>query len=351
MTEISVNEQAHQPVTGENPEISIIVPVYNVEKYLRECLDSIESQTFKDWECIVVDDGSPDGSRSICEEFVARDPRYVLVEQVNGGLSAARNSGLEIARGKYISFIDSDDTVYPQFLERMHEVMVETGADVVQASYEAQYTTYTRERRLVKNQLVIDRHRVIKELMKNHIIPSYMGLKMFRREVIDTPFPVGKLFEDIYAMSRWVRNINKMVLIPDILYIYRQRRGSILNSNYERNRLEYIKSMPDRVKVLRDIDPEAITDKDAELVIWKSYINAAKIIARLTKNPRRCRKAIMKIHEICRDVKLPSVKTLGLKKWIRAYMLRNHPQGFILYMHALYPLNYRKRKANKHLFD
>ncbi|MDE6084858.1 MAG: glycosyltransferase [Muribaculaceae bacterium] len=351
MTKNSNITQLSQPVTGENPEISIIIPVYNVEKYLRECLESIESQTFKDWECIIVDDGSPDCSRLICEEFVARDSRFVLVEQINSGLSAARNAGLEIARGKFISFVDSDDSVYPEFLERMYRVMIETGADVVQASYETQFTTFTHKRQLVKKTLEIDQRRVIKELMKNHIIPSYVWIKMFRREVIDTPFPNGKLFEDIYVLSRWVKNIHKMILIPDILYIYRQRKGSILNSNYAKNRLEYIKSMPDRVKVLRDLDPEAITDKDAELVTWKSYINAAKIIARLTKNPRRCRKAIMKIHEICRDVKLPSVKTLGLKKWIRAYMLRNHPQGFILYMHALYPLNYRKRKANKHLFD
>lgn len=351
MTKISDNEQVTQPATGEAPEISIIVPVYNVEKYLTECLESIESQTYKDWECIVVDDGSPDSSRLICEDFVARDHRFILVEEINSGLSAARNAGLEIARGRFISFIDSDDSVYPQFLERLHQVITETGADVVQASYESQYTTFSREHHLVKKPITIEQRRVIKELMKNHIIPSYVWNKMFRREVIDSPFPEGKLFEDIYAMSRWVCNIKKMVLIPDILYIYRQRHGSILNSNYERNRLEYIKSMPDRVKVLRDLDPEAISDTEAQLVTWKSYINAAKTIARLTENSKRRCKSIMKIHEICRGSSLPSIKILGFKKWFRAYMLRNNPKGFIWYIHMLYPMNFRKRKAARHLFE
>lgn len=93
----------------ENPQISIIIPVYKAEKYLHDCLDSIAAQTFADWECILIDDGSPDSSGMICEEYAARDSRFIAVHQKNGGVSAARNAGLAIARGDWIGFVDADD--------------------------------------------------------------------------------------------------------------------------------------------------------------------------------------------------------------------------------------------------
>ena len=93
------------------PKISIIVPVYKVEKYLNRCLDSIIAQTFSAWECILVDDGSPDKSGIICDEYVARDSRFVVIHQENAGVSFARNAGLDIAQGEYICFVDSDDWV------------------------------------------------------------------------------------------------------------------------------------------------------------------------------------------------------------------------------------------------
>lgn len=121
---------------SQNPEISIIVPVYNVERYLGECLDSIKSQTFTNWECILVDDGSPDKSIDICEKYSAGDSRFKVVRRSNGGLSAARNTGLSYARGNFISFVDSDDIVYPEYLSRLHSLMIEYDADVVQVGYE-----------------------------------------------------------------------------------------------------------------------------------------------------------------------------------------------------------------------
>ena len=93
---------------NQNPEISIIVPVYKVERYLRQCLDSIEAQTFCNWECILVDDGSPDGSGAICDEYAARDSRFRVIHRPNGGLSAARNTGIRASVAPYIGFVDSD---------------------------------------------------------------------------------------------------------------------------------------------------------------------------------------------------------------------------------------------------
>ena len=101
---------------GTSPEISIIVPVYNVEQYLRRCLDSIRAQTFTDWECILIDDGSPDASGAVCDEYAAKDCRFRVIHQENRGVSAARNAGLDAARGEWIAFVDSDDWIEPSFL-------------------------------------------------------------------------------------------------------------------------------------------------------------------------------------------------------------------------------------------
>ena len=113
------------------PAISIIIPIYNVEKYLRRCLESVQNQTFQDWEAICVNDGSPDNSADIVREFAARDARFKLVNKENGGLSDARNAGMAVASGEYILYLDSDDFIHPQTLEITHHMAVRDGSDMV----------------------------------------------------------------------------------------------------------------------------------------------------------------------------------------------------------------------------
>ena len=111
------------------PEISIIVPVYQVEKYLNECIDSILAQTFTDFELILVDDGSPDNCPALCDAAAKKDSRVRVIHKQNGGVSTARNAGLDAAQGNWIAFVDSDDTATPEYLEKMHKAALETGAD------------------------------------------------------------------------------------------------------------------------------------------------------------------------------------------------------------------------------
>ena len=113
------------------PEISVIVPVYRVEKYLNDCIDSILAQTFADFELILVDDGSPDNCPALCDAAAAKDSRIRVIHQKNRGLSGARNAGLDIARGRWAAFVDSDDMLLPQALEKAHSTAEKTGADVV----------------------------------------------------------------------------------------------------------------------------------------------------------------------------------------------------------------------------
>ena len=119
----------------ENELISVIVPIYNVENYLRMCLDSIQNQTYKNFECLLINDGSPDNSAEICREYVAKDSRFRYFEKENGGVSSARNYGVELAEGSFITFVDPDDWLEPNYLEILYLKMIEYGADVAVDTY------------------------------------------------------------------------------------------------------------------------------------------------------------------------------------------------------------------------
>ena len=121
------------------PKISIIIPMYNVEKYLRRCLDSVQNQTFSDFQAICVNDGSPDNSGQIAEEYAARDNRFIVVHKENGGLSDARNAGMPYATGEYIMFLDSDDFIHPQTMEIAYAIARRDRADIVAYTYDRFY--------------------------------------------------------------------------------------------------------------------------------------------------------------------------------------------------------------------
>lgn len=333
------------------PEISIIVPVYKVEKYLRECLASILAQTYKDWECILVDDGSPDNSVSICEEFVSKDSRFKLIRRQNGGLSAARNTGLSSARGKYIAFVDSDDVVYLKYLERLHELITANDADVAQVSYELLFTTFVRKRVLVDSVTVHTRGGVAMEMMRDKKIPSYMWNKLFKREVIDTPFPEGKLYEDMYALSSWVRNIARMVVAPDVLYSYRQRRGSIVNSGYAHGRIEYIWGVIQKAESLRKLEPLALSDEYIDNNMWRGLVRAGKNIARNSSDTSEAKEAILQLSKIGKTIPTPTVKGVGLKTWWRSHLLRDNPMWFMHIMSIDRNVSASYRRSNNYLFD
>lgn len=329
------------------PEISIIVPVRNVEKYLPKCLDSIESQTFKNWECILVDDGSTDRSGEICDKRAARDDRFRAIHIRHGGPSAARNLALEQARGQFIAFVDPDDVAHADLLRGLLQMIEEEDADVAQVGYELLFTSFTKPMPLAEKREVLSRSQVTKGLV-NGKIPCYVWNKLFRREVISVPFPEGMLYEDLYVMPLWMSNIRKMVVSPQILYSYRQRSGSIINSNYAESRLEYLKSIFHMVETVRALEPEAVTEAEASLCIWTGVINAAKIISRHVDSTALCLSSLKKINEMSRNVPTPSRELAGFRMWSRVLLLRNHPKLFVRAMRVVYslgPHKYRRRKG------
>ena len=336
---------------SRKPEVSIIVPVYNVEKYLRECLESIESQTFTDWECIVVDDGATDRSGEICDEFASRDARFKVLHVKNGGLASARNNGIRTAQGKFVAFCDSDDWLAPDAIEKMHDLIVSTDADVVQTGLWKEYDGHRREKRLVDKRTVLTREEAIKELAKDKRIPSYMWNKMFRREIVGPDFPEGKTFEDIYVCTKWFPKIKRMVCDPTPLYHYRMRAGSILHAGSSKYRLDFLNIMRFRAEEILKLGLDTFSKKDHDLLVAKASVSAAKTIARQEKDKEKREEIIRSISESVKELPCPDIKSVGLNQWYRFKLLVSSPKKFIRLMRVMGKSDVHSRYRTRSLFQ
>ena len=211
------------------PELSIIVPVYKVEKYLPRCIDSILAQTFGDFELILIDDGSPDGCGRICDEYARKDKRIVVIHQKNMGVSAARNAGLDIARGRYIGFVDSDDWIEPQMYEAMMDAIRENGADmaVCGVRYADEDGKFTRADRLSEG--VYSRAGLLEDVfaMPNRLGGGCCNKVLDASKIASVRFKVGMtIAEDALYLFDCFMRIDGAVKIGDALYNVYERCGS-----------------------------------------------------------------------------------------------------------------------------
>lgn len=212
---------------GEKILFSIIVPVYNVEKYLDKCLASILEQTFKDFECIIIDDGSPDNSNIIIDKYVKLDQRFKVIHQKNMGLSAARNAGLDIAKGDYIVFVDSDDYIADDYLEKFALKIADTDADMVICGLIEVYKDYEKNKVFTAESI-----KVIKQNILADVWPSYVWNKCYKKDLFtNIRFPVGKIFEDILTIPELCLYAQKIVCIPDKLYYYNRQNENSITAN------------------------------------------------------------------------------------------------------------------------
>lgn len=211
---------------GEKISFSIIVPVYNVEKYLDKCLASILEQTFKDFECIIIDDGSPDNSNIIIDKYVKLDQRFKVIHQKNMGLSAARNTGLDIAQRNYIVFVDSDDYIADDYLEKFALKIADTDADIVICGFIEAYKDYEKNKVFTSEST-----KVIKQNILADLWPSYVWNKCYKKDLFaNIRFPVGRIFEDILTIPEVCLYAQKIVCIPEKLYYYNRQNVSSITA-------------------------------------------------------------------------------------------------------------------------
>ena len=222
--------------------VSVIIPVYNVAPYLRESLDSVICQTYKKLEIIIIDDGSTDGSREICDEYEKKDGRICLIHQNNKGLSAARNAGLDCITGDAIAFLDSDDEYHHDFIRLMIETMNQEETDIVVCGYSTQKTEAKMEcdedtkrtgPSINKGRYNrIEALRALADGMLNHGVWN----KLYKKELWDSiRFPEGFVYEEVRTTYQILDLVNSITVIDQPLYLYRDRPGSITNTKTCKN--------------------------------------------------------------------------------------------------------------------
>lgn len=214
--------------------ISVIVPVYRVEKYLPACIDSILNQTFTDFELILVDDGSPDRCPEICDETAKRDARVRVIHQANAGLSAARNAGIEAAHGAWLSFVDSDDYIAPQFYEKLYQTAQRTDADCVMCSVQnVDESGKPIDSALMRMADEVKTGReVLRKIGRDDVTPYLTAWnKLYRRKLFNTlRYPAGRQNEDIFVFAELFCQVQRAACVAEPLYFYRKRIDSIMNS-------------------------------------------------------------------------------------------------------------------------
>lgn len=230
-------------------KISVIVPVYNVEKYLRRCLDSLVNQTLSDYEVILVNDGSTDSSQEIIDEYVSKYPIIKAYKKENGGMSSARNMALDYASGEYIAFVDSDDYVEVFFLEKLYEKAKNTESDVVICDY---YGINEKEKRYMKCHMNMSPEDKIEFLLS----PPMVWSKLVKKEIMDkVRFTEGIFYEDLDICVRMLPYVNKVSFVDEPLYdYYVQQSGSAMTQKTFNNHLLDIFTVLDNCKKLLEAD-------------------------------------------------------------------------------------------------
>lgn len=245
--------------TDNKPLVSIIVPVYKVEKYLRNCLDSILSQSYSGWEAILVDDGSSDACPQIIDEYASREARMRTVHRVNGGQSAARNSGLRTVRGDFVTFLDSDDFLHKDYLKILVETALAQNADIVQCDFvRGTETTFPAlDEETDTSVKVYDRRTIFTEFAAKVIVWA----KLYRRHILEgIEFPEGRVNEDDYTNWQFYYRADKIAVVPRRLYYYTVNPLSTMGKLKKKPDLRFIEAYHERISFFEKENEEALAD-------------------------------------------------------------------------------------------
>lgn len=242
---------------NENKDkVSIIVPVYNVRFYLSRCIDSILNQTYHNLEIIIVDDGSTDGSTAICDEYKEKDARINVIHKINGGLSSARNAGLDIATGEYILFVDSDDFIENEMVEKLYDALLSSGADMCVCNIRMVGADGSKKFRYPDN-VVCDENMDETLYWKKVYEPDSICYvvawnKLYRRQLWESlRYPVGKINEDEYVLHQILQKCGKVTGVSYVGYNYVIRENSIMDQKAKKANFDVFEGWMERINYLK----------------------------------------------------------------------------------------------------
>lgn len=271
-------------------KISVIVPIYNVEKYLDRCIESILKQTYKNIEIILVDDGSTDNSGKMCDQFAKRDNRIKVIHKKNGGMSDARNVGLDFVSGEYIAFVDSDDWISPVMFERLYSILKKYKTEIVVCEPIYAYETYIDEQQFSGKSFELSKRKAIELLIEDRKFRSVVWNKLYARRLwADIRFPKGKHYEDVHIVYKIYDMCETISFLDQGLYYYFQRSQSIVHSTNFESHMELVHAVEERAKFLKlkypDMTPRLSASVISSVLIVYRELGIYKI--KIDKNTKK----------------------------------------------------------------
>lgn len=268
------------------PAISVIVPVYKVEQYLRKCVDSILAQTFTDFELFLVDDGSPDKCGDICDEYAKKDDRIIVIHKKNGGLSDARNIAIDRASGDYLTFIDSDDYVAENHLESMYRALLETDSDIAITNMSSVTgSTLNHNHYNPTNHMKILNSK--EEIFQTIYKPCACG-KLYKKYVFSgIRYPVGRLYEDVFTYHDILALANRVVLTGQNTYFYLIRSDSIMHQGYKLQFTDIVDAIELRVKKLEELGLDELVSENRPFIYSRVAVAFAQLDPSVPENKKR----------------------------------------------------------------
>lgn len=238
--------------------ISIIIPIYNVQKFLDRCIKSVVCQTYSDLEIILIDDGSEDNCPNICEKWAKKDARIKVIHKENGGLSDARNEGMKSATGEFIGFIDSDDWIAPEMYERLYNAIIADHSDIAACNVKMVWEDESQSRMLTQqNDCVLNKSEAQLALLDESVLKQPVWNKLYRRAIIENLlFEKGKYHEDVFWSFQAIGNACSVSIINYEGYYYWQRSGSIMAEKYSLKRLDAVEAKCNRQDYFKIYFPE-----------------------------------------------------------------------------------------------
>lgn len=304
------------------PIISVTVPVYNVEKYLNQCVESIFSQTYRNYELLLVDDGSTDMCGAACDEYALTDDRCIVIHKKNGGLSDARNYGIELSIGEYLSFIDSDDYVDIDFLESLYSANKKYNTKLSICNM----TTFDENGKMdetftqpYKSLTLAEGHEKYESLLRHCAVN-----KLYKRDVFDTiRYPKGKLYEDLYVYHLILDKVDKTAYTGKNSYFYRTRSGSIMNTTYTIHSTDIVWGYHNRARFYDSKKEYRLAD---DAYLWV-YSRTAVAFSHLDKSIKENAEKLKEVKKLYNSdiIRMVLFSSFSLKQRLRCLVLLISP--------------------------
>lgn len=315
-----------------SPElISLIIPCYNAESTISKCLDSVISQSYKNLEIIIINDGSTDGTYAIINQFQDKDSRIIIINQENSGVSKARNEGIKAASGKYICFVDSDDWVEKDYCYVLHQSLFENDADISIADviYENEDGKPTFKQNFDKSLHIYNSQKALELLLEDKTIKSYPCSKLFRKEIFNNIFFPDNLeaFEDYYVMFRVFNNTKKVVKVNQPLYHYIQFENSLSHNLTPKRAYHFFLALMEAFRFLETQNSETkYKNAIVKNILKKSFMVLKRIIRNSTYEKMQIEKENIR-RETSAFLKY-SVFQIGLENYLYLRFYINFPNQY-----------------------